>query len=254
MTASTHFKIVVPFYNVEKWIRATINSIKAQDYDDYECVLIDDLSSDAAADVATRLIDDDKRFHFISNKKKKYALGNTIQGIEYLKPTPEHVIMVLDGDDWFSSPSVLSRLNKEYEEKQCWMTYGSYLEFPSGNRGKFARQLPQEIITNNSFREYPWCTSQLRTFKYHLWQDIKAEALVDEETDVLYDIAGDLAYMFPMLEMTGNKSAYIKEILYIYNLETPLNDHKKDNRRQMSFEHQIRNKEKYKLKERNETH
>ena len=244
-----HFKIIVPFNNVEKWIRATINSIKAQDYQNYECVLIDDISEDQSGTLAEQLMTGDDRFHFISNKEKKYALGNTIQGIEYLKPDPEHVIMVLDGDDWFSDPSVLSRVSVEYERKDCWMTYGSYLEFPSGIRGKFARQLPEEVITNNAFREYPWCTSQLRTFKYHLWRDIKPDALIEEETGNLYDIAGDLAYMFPMLEMTGHRSSYIGDILYIYNLETPLNDHKKDNRRQMLFEHQIRSKQKYNFKE-----
>ena len=88
----------------------------------------------------------------------------------------------------------------------------------------------------------------MRTYKYHLWADIKQDALRDINGD-LYTISGDLAYMFPMLEMTGPRSRYIKDILYIYNLETPLNDHKKDNRLQVSIEREIRNKQKYELKE-----
>ena len=244
----THFKIIVPFYNVEKWARATVNSIKMQEYDNYECVFIDDMSTDQSASIISSLVESEPRFHFIKNKEKKFALGNTIQGTEYLKPSPDDVLMVLDGDDWFASPNVLSRINEEYINHECWMTYGSYLEFPSGVRGKFARQLPDAVVANNAFREYPWCTSQLRTYKYHLWADIKQDALRDVNGD-LYTISGDLAYMFPMLEMTGPRSRYIKDILYIYNLETPLNDHKKDNRLQVSIEREIRNKQKYELKE-----
>lgn len=245
---STHFKIVVPFYNVEKWIRATVNSIKLQEYKNYECIIIDDMSNDKSLEVAQQLVGKDSRFHFIKNKKKKHALGNTIQGIEYLRPNKEDVCMVLDGDDWLASATVLSRLDKEYAENDCWMTYGSYMEYPAGVRGKFARQLPEQVITTQSYRQYPWCTSQLRTFKYHLWQGIRPKDLRDENGE-LYTITGDLAHIFPMLEMAGNRSRYIKDLVYVYNLETPLNDHKKDNRRQIAVENQIRGKKKYNLKE-----
>ena len=56
----------------------------------------------------------------------------------------------------------------------------------------------------------------------------------------------DLAFMFPMLEMSGNKSEYIDKILYVYNLGNPLNDHKVDNTYQRKLEIEIRNKTKYK--------
>jgi len=58
-------------------------------------------------------------------------------------------------------------------------------------------------------------------------------------------MAWDLSFMFPMLEMSGPKSQYIKDVLYIYNLGNPLNDHKVDNQYQLALERQIRAKEKY---------
>ena len=248
---NTHFKIVVPFYNVERWAKATAKSIMVQDYDNFECVMIDDMSEDKSMSIMADVVGEDVRFKFIKNEEKKHALGNTVQGIEYLKPNHEDVIMVLDGDDWFANSSVLARLDKEYSTQNCWMTYGSYVEYPSGIRGKFAQQLPAQIIEDGAYRQHPWCTSQLRTFKYHLWKDIKPESLRDDNGK-LYTITGDLAYMFPMLEMTGDRSRYIKDIVYIYNVETPLNDHKKDNKYQMFIENRIRNQPKYAVKETNE--
>ena len=59
---SNHFKIIIPFYNVEKWIKICIRSVKAQDYNDYECILIDDISTDKSAAIAKKEIGTDKRF------------------------------------------------------------------------------------------------------------------------------------------------------------------------------------------------
>ena len=248
---SSHFKIVVPFYNVERWIKATINSIVAQDYENYECVLIDDLSTDKSYEIAKICIDGDPRFKILSNKSKMYALGNTAQGIEFLKPDPEDVLMVLDGDDWFSNQSVLSRLNLEYEDDSCWMTYGSYVEYPAGVRGKFPRQIPAHVIKSNSFREYPWCSSQLRTFKAFLWNNIDRNDFLSKD-GMVYHMTGDLAHIFPMLEMAGTHSRFIQDILYVYNLETSLNDHKKNNPLQMQLEQEIRAKSKYLPRTKNE--
>ena len=154
------------------------------------------------------------------------------------------MIITLDGDDWFYSNDVLSYLNDFYQKEDCWITYGSYAEFPSGQRGKFAKQIPEHIIRNSTFRENEWCASHLRTFKYHLWSEIKKEDFLDTNGD-FYRMAWDLAFMFPMLEMAGENSRHIEKILYAYNLSNPLNDHKVDNSYQLSLEREIRHKEKY---------
>ena len=36
----------------------------------------------------------------------------------------------------------------------------------------------------------------------------------------------DLAIMFPIAEMAGNKIKFINDILYVYNSENPINDNK----------------------------
>ena len=55
----------------------------------------------------------------------------------------------------------------------------------------------------------------------------------------------DLAVMFPMLQMAGDRSTYVDDILYVYNVDNPLNDHKLDNSYQVRLEHEIRNGDKY---------
>ena len=244
METLNHFKIIIPFYNVEEWIKPCIRSVKKQEYKSFECILVDDMSVDNSYDIAKNEIEGDSRFRLILNSEKKLALQNIYEGIELSSPEGEDIILTLDGDDWLASLDVLEKVNKTYVDNNCWMTYGSYVEFPSGRRGKFAKKIRQNVLENNLFRDSEWCASHLRTFKHHLWSQIKKEDLLNDDGN-FYKMGWDLAFMFPMLEMAASKSQYIEDILYVYNLDNPFNDHKVDNRHQMMIEHKIRAKKKY---------
>lgn len=241
---SNHFKIIIPLYNVEEWIKICLRSVKAQTYQDYQCIIVDDISTDGSVDVIKKEIASDDRFLLVENKEKKYALRNIYEAIELSNPAKEDIIVTLDGDDWLASRDVLSTLNDVYSKSDCWITYGSYAEYPSGRRGKFSKQIPQHIINESSYRRNPWSASHLRTFKYKLWDRIEREDLLDSDGN-FYEMAWDLSFMFPMLEMAGPRSLYVQDILYSYNLSNPLNDHKKDHSKQLRLESEIRGKKPY---------
>ena len=70
---------IVPSYNIEKNISTLIKSIKEQDYDNWSCVIIDDISSDDTWNVLHKTLENDKSFSIIRNAEKKYALKNIIE-------------------------------------------------------------------------------------------------------------------------------------------------------------------------------
>ena len=150
---SNHFKIIVPFYNVEEWIKVCIRSVKLQSYKNFQCVLVDDISTDRSAEIVEQEIADDDRFVLVRNTEKAYALKNIYDAINLSEPREEDIIVTLDGDDWLASKDVLDKLNAVYTQSDCWLTYGSYAEYPSGFRGKFAKQIPRHVIQNNNYRE-----------------------------------------------------------------------------------------------------
>ena len=241
---NNHFKIIIPLYNVEKWIKICLRSIKAQTYKNFHCIIMDDLSTDNSVEIIKKEIEGDDKFLLNINKEKAFALKNIYDAINLSNPSDDDIIITVDGDDWLANKDVLSCLNEFYSKEDCWVTYGSYAEYPDSKRGKFAKQIPQYVIDSDSYRQHEWCSSHLRTFKYHLWGKIKKQDLLDSEGN-FYCMAWDLAFMFPMLEMAGVKSHYIKDILYIYNMSNPLNDHKIDNAYQQQLEREIRSKKKY---------
>ena len=243
--SSIKYKIVVPFYNADQWIGKCVDSIKRQRHENFECVLIDDMSDDKSLITARAVIDGDPRFRIITNKEKHYALENIAMGIETSnKVDDEDVIIVLDGDDWFASSLSLSRLNKEYADEDCWMTYGSYIFHPYAYRGPEPSEYPKEVIEKNSFRSDTWRASHLRTFKHKLWKNIDHKDLKDDNGKY-YTMAYDQALMLPLLEMAGDRSRYIWDILHTYNKENPISVDKIKTEQQVATAQEIRRKKPY---------
>tara|TARA_R110000824_G_scaffold4779_4_gene22688 strand:+ start:11052 stop:11807 length:756 start_codon:yes stop_codon:yes gene_type:complete len=244
MTTDNHFKIIVPSYNNEKWLHACLKSVQLQTYDNYQCIIVDDCSTDSSSEIIEREIDKNSKFVFIKNDERKLALRNIYEAIEHSNPDNEDVIITLDGDDWFATKNVLEILNNKYKETDSWMTYGSYMEYPSRNRGKFSREIPKEIIESNAFRESEWMSSHMRTFKYKLWKRIEKKDFLEEDGRFC-DGAWDMIFMFPMLEMAAHRSTFIKDVLYSYNRINPLNEDKVDHQNLYRSEARIRRKVKY---------
>lgn len=242
------FKIVVPMYNVEKWVSNTINSIKKQTHNNFDCVIIDDISTDDSYNVVKGLIEGDSRFHLIKNTEKKFALQNIYEGIEYLKPTDRDIIATVDGDDWLYTYDVLEKVNRVYEEENCFITFGTSVYLDDLRKGLVtpngSAPFPPQVVQGSLYRDYRWQSSHLRTFRYGLWRRIKREDLLQED-GAYYRMAWDLAFMFPMLEMAMERHKCITDILYVYNNDNPLNDHKVDTSLQLSTDQIIRKKQRY---------
>ena len=58
--------IVVPFYNVERYIADCLDSLARQTYDDFEVILVDDGSKDSSIDAARDFCSRDGRFRLVS--------------------------------------------------------------------------------------------------------------------------------------------------------------------------------------------
>jgi glycosyltransferase involved in cell wall biosynthesis len=244
-----HFKIIVPMYNVEKWVRKNIESVKQQNYANFECIIIDDISEDKSVEIVRDLIDSDERFKLVVNKNKKYALQNIYEGIELSNPADHDVIITLDGDDWLHGIDVFEKLNDIYKAEDCYLTYGEFANSSNLRSGIIvpngaAHPFPPLVIKNNCFRSYTWMSSHLRTFKYGLWKNIKKEDLLDQSGQ-FYRMAWDVAFMMPMLEMAASRQYCVPEVIYIYNNENPINDSKVDPTLQLSLDREIRSKSPY---------
>lgn len=238
------FVFVVPSYNNENYYQKNLYSMFYQTYPFFHVIYIDDCSPDDTAQLVENYIKDfelQDRITLIKNQKNVGALANIYKAVHMCDPRV--VIVGLDGDDWLDNGNVLALLAEKYSNPDVWITWGQYRCYPSHYKGHCA-PVPKHIIDTNNFRDYNYVTSALRTFYAGLFHKIKKEDLLYEGK--FFPMAWDLSIMFPMLEMAGHHSTFIPNILYVYNIETPLNDFKVNNRQtQIYYDMMIRKQKKY---------
>ena len=236
------FVIVIPSYNNEKYINKNLNSALNQDYENYEIIYIDDASKDKTYEKALEILSSQNKvpYQLIRNAENKGAMENIYNAVSNLEK--DDIVVTVDGDDWLANKNVLNILNNTYFQKNVWLTYGNYMSFPNLEK-TICESIPSKIIRLNNFRNYKWVSSHLRTFYAGLFQKIKKQDLMHQNE--FMDVTWDQAFMYPMLEMAGNRFQYIKQILYIYNVESPINDFKIKLEKQKNMEKYIRGLPKY---------
>ncbi len=236
---TTEFAIIIPSYNNEKWVVKNLESIFSQSYPWYTVYYINDCSSDTTGALVNEFIRTKGLSHkcnVIHNTVRKGALANIYETIH--KIAPDKVIVTVDGDDYLAHQYVLHTLAYAYADKNVWMTYGNFRTAPA-NWGSCCTKIPRQVAKTNTFRTYKWVASHLRTFYAKLFHNIKKEDLL--WNGQFFPMTWDMAFMFPMMEMASKKHyQFIPDVLYIYNVNNPINDYRVNSQLQNDLDKYIR--------------
>ena len=154
--------VIIPVYNVERFIKKCIDSILLQDYSDFEILLIDDGSQDQSGEICDQYAenyDNVKVYH-----KKNGGLSDARNyGMNYV--TGDYIVFV-DGDDWIEQgsfskfakiigevhPDVIeTRLVEAFEDKKIYRDskMEDYLKIP------FTKERALEWIIKYSENTWP---------------------------------------------------------------------------------------------------
>ncbi len=105
--------IIIPTFNRAATIGKTIDSFIAQDYIDWEMLVMDDHSTDNTQEVIDAYNKRDSRIHYLLNERKKGAQGARNTGLLHVK----HDWVVLFDSDDFVYPNFLSRMVSEIDDE-----------------------------------------------------------------------------------------------------------------------------------------
>ncbi len=121
--------VVIPVYNVENFLRKCLDSIIVQTYQHWECILVDDGSTDNSGRICDEYAEKDTRFSAY-HKKNGGASSARNTGLE---KTHGKYLCFIDADDYVSS-QYLSNLveDSEYEKDTDLVIQGSHKVFPNG--------------------------------------------------------------------------------------------------------------------------
>lgn len=99
------FSVIMPLYNKAPYVRKALGSILSQTFKDWECIIVDDGSTDNSRQIAEQFKILDLRFQILSQKNSGVAAarnnGVAASGGEY--------VCFLDADDWWE-PTFLAEI------------------------------------------------------------------------------------------------------------------------------------------------
>lgn len=204
--------IIVPIYNIDKYLPTCIDSILNQTLQNLEIILVDDGSTDSSAEICEKYSEIDTRVKVIHKANSGLSAARNT-GLSASKG--EYVIFI-DGDDYLH-PQMIETLYALLEEnKECSfsMVQGTtsksqVIDFPETND-------ENEIIDSVTFQERLFCTSSglTRTNYFVVWNKLYKKADISD-IEFRKTQFEDLVFNIEICEKTS-KCIICSKILYNY--------------------------------------
>lgn len=139
--------IIIPIYNVDKYLKKTMESIINQSYKNIEILLINDGSTDNSGKICDIYAKKDNRIKVFHQENKGVSSARNL-GINNAKG--EYIVFV-DGDDYVSS-KYISSLYECITKNEADMAVQMYVNYYSDNR--MIRNIKEDINANISGVEF----------------------------------------------------------------------------------------------------
>ena len=107
--------IIIPVYNIEKYIEECVNSVLVQSYKNFEVILVDDGSKDRSSIICDDLANLDNRIKVIHKKNGGLSSARNAG----IKASKGDYIAFIDGDDYWDDRDFLKDVVKCLDESKA---------------------------------------------------------------------------------------------------------------------------------------
>lgn len=136
--------VIVPSYNYGHFIGATLESLQAQTFANWECIVIDDGSTDDTAAVVSRFAGTDPRIKFLQQQNRRQAVARN----NGLTQARGKYVQFLDADDLLEPRKLELQVRFLEEHPEVDIVYGDTRYFTS--------ERPQELLYTMYGENIPW--------------------------------------------------------------------------------------------------
>lgn len=152
--------IIVPVYNVEKYIHRCIDSIISQNLTDWECILVDDGSPDNCPSICDEYAKKDFRIKVIHQQNKGVSSARNTG----LDVASGHYIAFVDSDDWIDPEMYEKMLNAIITSQSDIVLCGTIYEFKKNNFLKNRITRVNKLLVRQKFLKY-FCKLRIQSKK-----------------------------------------------------------------------------------------
>ena len=209
--------IIVPVYNVEKYLPRCIESIKNQTYKDYEVIFVNDGTTDASLQIIEEYAKRDSRVRILTQSNQGLSMARN-NGLLIAKG---EYIFFLDSDDAIH-PQCLEILHYFARE------YDAYLVCYQYKKCKLNKKIDDNFNINkisikdikfNITKEPIYSIIHVGELKINIeaWSKLYKKELIKNIKFIKGIYFEDIPYLFEVVKnISGNKTVIIDEKLYLY--------------------------------------
>ena len=139
--------IVIPVYNIGKYLEKCLDSVVAQTFPDIEIIIVNDGSTDNSPEIIARYADKDSRIVVIDKSNEGLAYARK-SGIEAARGT---YIYHLDGDDYLEFDAIELLYRKAKEEDADMVVFPFSLDYIESGKSECSIEIAGEHFTNTEF-------------------------------------------------------------------------------------------------------
>lgn len=149
--------VIIPVYQVEKYLRQCVDSVIKQSYRNIEIILVDDGARDGSPDICDEYALSDNRIRVIHQENGGLSEARN----SGLRVATGDYIAFLDGDDYWDDANALERLVKRVQQTKAQVLNYSYKKYMEDTGEKFAyfQNVPKMPLTcNNKYKQLQYLT------------------------------------------------------------------------------------------------
>ena len=213
------FSIIIPVYNVEKYLVECLESIVNQSFKDFEVICVNDGSTDNSLEILQKYAENDERFKVLNQENQ----GQGIARNNALNIANGEYILFVDPDD-FIELNMLEVLNERLDVQNVDVAFFDYQIFGENTKTKIVRFMDEmkntlNLNINDNFI-FNWQELVKDNFRYTsmmVWNKVYSNKFLKENhiqfapnkhaEDHIFSISATLL---------ANKISYIKKTLYYY--------------------------------------
>ena len=153
--------VIIPVYNVEKWLLRCVNSVCGQSYKDLEILLIDDGSTDRSGQICENLSSKDSRIIVIHRNNGGLSEARNT-GLVY---SHGEYISFIDSDDWIERNFIQNLINaiNDYGADACGCNFRISVEgekYPvvqeAYSVAHYSKKEAMEHLVQNKIKQVVW--------------------------------------------------------------------------------------------------
>ena len=209
--------IIIPVYNVENYLRQCLDSVLAQTYPDYECILVDDGSPDNCPAICDEYAERDCRFRVIHKKNS----GQSDARNEGIRAAKGEYIVYLDSDDFFADNKALENIRELMETTKADVIYNSNVTIFRDNNFASSDRFNKDFICGDTicfYKELVKSRTQLfATWSFTLHRDFLLHHDLFFKTGIVHE---DEHWMIRII-CAASRAAVNHNLFYAYRLERP---------------------------------